>query len=310
MKRILTICIINCLLILAPANTFASPPTGDGKVYYSHMIQDGTVNHEPIFRYFLNVANPDGSGGRTLSPKLDRIWDVSPDGKKVLQNQYVSPFENNNIILSNTNGTRPKVLTKGLFAKYSGNGKKIVFIRFCDDTHSDDVFLINTDGTGERRLTHTLDNESDATSNFDGSQVLYATWLGQGETSTRHFNLLKTDGSSEPRDILMGQDDTSPSLSPDGSKIVFARSFSENGDTQSDIYMKSLLDGIEQNLTKDFDEFAYCPLWSNDGSGILFSDMRNSFQSTPFYTMNADGTHIQKIDKPNQKGIEPLRWIK
>ena len=81
-----------------------------------------------------------------------------------------------------------------------------------------------------------------------------------------------------------------PMVSPDGTKIVFTRHFSEN---EQYISVCDRNGNNVQNLSAYYD--ARDPAWSPDGSKILFTSLQ---EGTPqLYFMNADGTTVQKISE-------------
>lgn len=86
-----------------------------------------------------------------------------------------------------------------------------------------------------------------------------------------------------------------PQISPDGTKLIYGRSFFDQNFQQHDELYTSNLDGSnEQALTNtpDFNEFL--PFWSPDGTRILFSGGGEN-DPTGLYIMNSDGTNREFV---------------
>jgi Tol biopolymer transport system component len=82
------------------------------------------------------------------------------------------------------------------------------------------------------------------------------------------------------------------SLSPDGSQIAYAST--EDGD--SELYILNVQTGIVQKLS-DNDSIDTQPVWSNDGTRIMFISDRDALGRTDVYVRNlADNTDTRLID--------------
>ena len=115
--------------------------------------------------------------------------------------------------------------------------------------------------------------------------------------------MMDADGS-RLRELTNLEDDMMPSLSPDGSKIVF-RSLRRDGNDQ--IYVINSDGSNLVRLTDNPGENS-APVWSPDGSRIGFmsnllapSDPKQIFM----YVMGADGSNPQRLGPPD--GVSP-RW--
>ena len=106
---------------------------------------------------------------------------------------------------------------------------------------------------------------------------------------------------------LPGVEDSSPSWSPDSSKIAFTSS----RDGNDEIYVMDAEGGNPVNLTKHSRTDA-APDWSPDGKRIVFYSDRE--EQSDIYVMNPDGANLVKLtDHPAQDRLPSWspdgRWI-
>jgi TolB protein len=148
----------------------------------------------------------------------------------------------------------------------------------------DQICMVNPDGSGFKQLTENMK-----------VQHFYSSWSPDGKSfvfsgaESGEFKLYEMDliGNFHIIGKISGEL-YAPMISPDGTRIVFTRHFSE-----SEQYISTCdRDGSNvQNLTAYYD--ARDPVWSPDGTKILFTSLHGG---TPqLYFMNTDGTTIQKI---------------
>ena len=133
------------------------------------------------------------------------------------------------------------------FPKFSPNGKKIVFTGSLDeDNQNRNIYIMNADGSSIRQLT-----------NFDFSKQKH-------------------------RDLEMSNFVIGPSFSPDGKRIIYAKSRFKRGRAFPlrgtkhdawDVYEVDLATGTEHRLTNyDFYEMSW-PYYMPDGKRFIFSAM-------------------------------------
>jgi hypothetical protein len=94
--------------------------------------------------------------------------------------------------------------------------------------------------------------------------------------------------TGEPRNLTNSgaTDDIEPAVSPDGSRVAFARRVGLPG-TDYQIYVMSASDGTgQQQLTNSGSNVS--PTWSPDGSKLAFASHRDG--NWQIYSMNADGS--------------------
>lgn len=165
-------------------------------------------------------------------------------------------------------------------------GKIIFTCQVDNDPSHDQICMINADGSGFKQLTYDMLH-----------QHFYPSWAPDGSSfvfSGSHsgtFKIYEMDLESNMHIVGdVSGELYAPMISPDGTKIVFTRHISE-----SEQYISVMdRDGSNvQNLTSYYD--ANDPVWSSDGSKIMFTSLQDGSQQ--IYFMNADGTTIQKINE-------------
>jgi Tol biopolymer transport system component len=104
---------------------------------------------------------------------------------------------------------------------------------------------------------------------------------------------MNSDGSGQTNLTNNPAIDSSPSWSPDGTRIVFET----NRDGDFEVYVMGT-DGSEQtNLTKNPAAYDIAPSWSPDGSQIIFrSDRDGDRFEYKYYAMSADGSHVTPLE--------------
>ena len=117
-----------------------------------------------------------------------------------------------------------------------------------------------------------------------------------GRDGNREIYTMNSDGSDQRRVTTTSADESDPSWSPDGTRIVFTAKSNQ----EMDIYvMAADGSGLPQRLTEriGFDRSSnFHPAWSPDGSQIAFvKDLNLPGTGPNVYVVNANGSNPQKL---------------
>ncbi len=162
---------------------------------------------------------------------------------------------------------------------------QIVFLSDRDDQLNKELFLMDYDGANQRRISgHRSISISPAWSP-SGDGIAYASYFG-GSSASLYWVDLATGKKS---DILVDDRMTmSPTMSPDGRRLAFARSLDGNWD----IYVAARERGTPQRLTSA-SGIDTNPAWGPTGREIAFTSDR---AGTPqIYVMEAEGTDQRRV---------------
>ena len=156
---------------------------------------------------------------------------------------------------------------------WSPDGGKLAFVLrsiptipfgILDFQHANrDIFVADVDGGKITRLTNTTDGDESVPSWSPGSAKIVYKFTPKG--SEGDIWVMNSDGTDQKRLTSVPEDDTDPSFSPDGRKILFLSA----GDGDNEIYVMNINGTEVRQLTfNTADERS--PSWSPDGTKILF----------------------------------------
>jgi Tol biopolymer transport system component len=249
------------------------------------------VRYEGDFQQIF-IMNSDGSGEEQVTHAAQHhdapTW--APDGSRIAyavitptseRIDAISLAERVTTVLSDGDGFDSE-------PAWSPDGTRIVFLSYRNNKQIIRTML--ADGSNQRTIGPAgLDTRYFSWSP-DGTEILYS-----GPAGIYHrLYIMKADGSEASRQIGdAGPDDKwndiRPSLSPDGSKLLF---MSSRGGSRFLIYVMSLPEG-EPKLLSDGTATDLSPSWSPDGSTILFT--RSLSGGSKIHIMNADGTGVTQL---------------
>ena len=184
---------------------------------------------------------------------------------------------------------------------------KLVFSSY-RESRNRQLYVMNPDGSQIRRLTHSLENESDSRPVWspDGSQIAFQRRriinAFEVEWDTEIY-VINADGSN-PRNLTQHPDtDSGPSWSPDGSQIAFA-SFRGGG---WNIYVMDVDGANVKRLTDNNLEFGFAarPSWSPNGEKIAYEGQAGRDRSV--FVMHANGKNPLRLSDQGDQGIVHLR---
>jgi TolB protein len=176
-------------------------------------------------------------------------------------------------------------------ASFPGKNGRIAFV------FGPDIYTMSADGSDVRQLTAFTDDNSAFWESWsaDGKQLVFSRFpapdfFGQ-------LWIMNADGSDQ-RLLLNdpGQDDESPSFSPDGSHVVFARCAPLGGEFPCAIYRVQVDgSGLRQITPTRIELSDFDPVYSPDGSTIAFDSFARDGILGAMYLMNPDGSNLRKL---------------
>jgi Tol biopolymer transport system component len=218
----------------------------------------------------LMTWDPGASEGQIVAPSPYPQWDpaVSPDGTKIAYRGYFGPEEGDY-----------------------------------------DLYVMNADGSGITRITHDALATSPAWSP-DGSLIAFgAAGLdavpGQFVGRTL-IELINPDGSLlHPLTVPPeGAEDSSPTWSPDGTRLAFVRLTPQDG---FQIYTIGA-DGTGASQLTVTPGHKSHPAWSPDGRTIVFSESPHEGGASQIYSVDAAGGTPTQLTEGASSCTNPL-WI-
>ena len=266
--------------------------SGDVTVEPDRVAFISTRNEDEAADIYLMAA--DGSDVRRVtfdfnaySPK----W--SPDGRRL-----VFEIPGSGIYATSDDGEGTTAIVRSSFAisgvgtpvepAWSPDGNSIAFVSrsfafgpASFSSVSRDIYVADVNGERVTQLTNTPGAAEYAPSwSPDGKMIVYDRTV----PATRgDIWIMNADGSGQRELFATDENESYPSFSPDGSKIVF--SSSRDGD--SEIYVMDVTgEGLRKLTGNTYADWA--PHWSADGSQIVFSSDRSG--NDEVFVMSADGT--------------------
>ncbi|HQU82482.1 MAG TPA: DPP IV N-terminal domain-containing protein [Pyrinomonadaceae bacterium] len=241
-------------------------------------IENGRIAFEIFGNAF--AINADGTNQMQLPP-AGSFPSWSFDGTKLLYNRTTSLDPDQEIYITNADGTRNRQITFNSFNDYkprwSPDGTRAVFFRLFN-TSDIEIFTINTDspnnGINEIRLTDDDCLNRDPSYSPDGTKIVFSKFCAD-ETASGIYTM-DTDGAN-PFQLTVGSD-ISPAWRPDGTRIVFAR----NGN----LWIVNSTGTSVVQLTFDLQFSYYSPVYSPDGEKIAFTRSPSDLEFQEIYTLN------------------------
>jgi TolB protein len=269
----------------------------------------------------LYAINSDGTGQTKLvDPDTEvRFPAWSPDASKIAFSRNVFPVQNLEIFVANADGTNVVRLTNAgnapsgtntnYGATWSPDGAKIAFTS--SRSGNSDIWVMNADGSNPVNLTANSPLfDFDPAWSPDGTKIAFGSQRDASSTTgdvARGFDIytMNPDGSNVTRLTNNQVPDFSPSWSPLGDKLVFARRDinDQTGAQNSDVYTMNA-DGTGQTNITNHPSSDFDPSWSPDGTRIAFATYREAFQNSnsEIYMMDADGSFPTRVT--NTPGFE------
>jgi len=288
-------------LLPSPIPVSLEPPESmkDPELPWSQGPPDPSPHRLTNLRDAYPVPSPDGSRVAFQSNRTGRfeIYSMQPDGSDVTQ-LTDAPGDN---------GT----------PTWSPDGKWIAFAANPDG--ASDIYLIRADGGEARRLTEHPGDDSHPHWSPDGERIFFnsarttpdleAPWRDQWH----EVFSMRPDGTDLRQHTHCKAVCTYPSVSPDGTRITYRRITSSPGfawdlsnlDINSEVFVADVDGSNEVNLSRSA-AFDGWPVWSPDGSTILFSSNRAGPANVgQLYLIAADGTGLRRITEGPWSYVQP-----
>ena len=178
-----------------------------------------------------------------------------------------------------------------------------------------EIYVMDADGGNPQNLTNNANHDYSPSWSPSGTRIAFVSnrdgHVDANDWPTDEIYVMDVDGGN-PQNLTNNPfDDSSPSWSPDGQRIVFSSDRDEPLG-YFDIYVMDADGSNLQRLTNDPRNDRY-PSWSPDGQRIVFSARReehfeNEFAVTyEIYVMDADGQNEQRLTD-NRNNDESPSW--
>lgn len=231
----------------------------------------------------LYLVNADGDGLTKLTTDagayLQPIW--SPDGSKVVfertyQIFYGGGFPHtetySGIGVVNSDGSNEVTLTEiqqgtDTNARWSPDGMKIAFER--QESGASSIYVMDATGINQTNLTGSLSASKPEWSPY-GDKIAFQAVADNGISQ---IFVMNSDGSGMVALTNRSASVSSPSCSPDGTKIVF-EDYQDQSDGTSEVYVVAM-DGSLTRITNN-QGFEVTPRWSPDGNSIIYAGGESS----------------------------------
>ncbi|WP_245250170.1 TolB family protein [Methanolobus bombayensis] len=171
---------------------------------------------------------------------------------------------------------------------WSPDGEKIVYAA------NQAIWIMNSDGSGKKKLYDGMAWEGEPVFNEDGSKIYFAA-ESKKAFSARYISIhvMNSDGSDGVK-LTETADSRNPSVSQDGSRIVYASRESGN----YDIWTMST-NGKDRERLTDAEGDESSPAWSPDGNTIVYSAMGDIF------TIGVNAIRPVQLTGDTYNNIEP-----
>jgi Tol biopolymer transport system component/serine/threonine protein kinase len=257
-----------------------------------------------------------------LTYNLGYDWDPawSPDGKHIAftSNRYDRSQEifvvNVEKALQTGTGSKATRLTfhpenNDFLPAWSPDGRRIAFSSYREENQ--DIYVMNfedalqgVDSSRLTRLTTDLGDDWGPSWSPDGARIAF-THVGDtnqdgfiNSQDTGEIYIMNADGSALTRLTDNLVNDSSPTWSPDGTRIAFGSNREGNGE----IYVMNVDGSGQTNLSQNSAADGN-PTWSPDGRRIAFVSDRDG--NKEIYVMNADGSGQIPLTNNSVNDIDP-----
>lgn len=271
-------------LTISPATSSCGTPiwSPDGKyIYYRDFMDEANE----IIR--MNAADGTGKTNLTQYPGLDRLCDISPDGRKMV---FISDREGatfNIFVMDLASMTTINITEgepfEGRRVTFTPDGQKLLYSTYTGAYH--DLCLEGIDGTGKTILSNLTYDDTHGVVSPNGQKIVYVS-QGVGALNNEIWTC-DIDGSNRDQISVSPNDKWEPSWSPNSQKVTYAELLS------MDVACIMLVnaDGTNPFCLTDSTATDYSPKWSPDGKRIVYISASSRVDATSeLFIMNPDGS--------------------
>ncbi len=216
------------------------------------------------------IADTDGTGLKqvTFDNAIKSVIGITPDGKKVIYNQYDGAGRINNYDTMDSDGKSHIQITndssRKVWPALSFDGTTLVFN---DESKPPQIFAVRTDGSDFHHVTNgSLFSHTPVISN-NGSKLVFSR-DNPDDSNSKYLFTINTDGTDlvqiTPKPIYFQSDFT---ISLDGSKVAF-----DDGSGITYHVLVTNSDGTGYEKVNNTDTYySHTPLLSSNGSKLIYS---------------------------------------
>ena len=280
-------------------------PDPDGRIAFGRIVGSDRFYGSLVAIWAID---PDGSDLVQLTTGSSGFPAWSPDGSRLAftQRQSDGTFQ---IVSTKPDGTDLKVLTKGPGADNASwfpDGSLIVFQRQSGPPSDPDfhttLWWMNADGSNPQQVGDPDAFDVEPKISPNGSEILFAR-LTFPNSSQRQQLVIRSIATGEERVLAAGMSIEHPAWSPDGRWIVYDISPALGGAPPNDQVMRIRADGTGQPevlFQGTADQGGFKPVYSPDGSRILFGCFLKAGATDAACLMDADGSNVEVlVDAPS-----------
>jgi Tol biopolymer transport system component len=283
---------------------FASPasagfPGRNGKIAFVNSDLYDVVTVNPDGTDLTNITQVTGPSGDDIAP----AW--SPDGTKIAFASNRDGGGDSEIFVMDANGSNITQLTNNavedIDPSYSHDGARMVFV------HAGEPAIMDADGTDLVVLNPFGTFANNPEFSPDDTKIAYSAYNEYPAPSGQDIHVIAANGTyllDLTDDVYAGYADTSPSWSPDGTKIVFSTGRYAAFGGGFEVAVKNADDSGPTTKLTTFGNayFTLDPHWGASGR-IVFLGLANG--GSTIFTMDGDGQNMTQLSVGFTPAISP-----